>query len=155
MGKVHARVARDLTLYVRQLAWLHAVPKPPEGSRRAQAADKLPQISRLDDLTRRKIEPQMPPNPMPHVIARLIEIGITETNGMGPAPLSWREIDAWQRSTAVRLQPWEARLIRKLSLAYIAEGRRSESETCPPPFRMGVTQREIESEDALLRSILG
>lgn len=97
----------------------------------------------------------MPPNPLPHVIARLVEIGITESAGMGPTPLSWREISEWQRNTCVRLPPWEARLIRQLSLAYIAEGRRAESENCPPPWRAEVTQRERDIAEEKLRMVLG
>lgn len=101
------------------------------------------------------IEPQMPPNPAPHLISRLTEIGLTESTGMGPSPLSWREIEAWQRSTHVRLAPWEARLMRQLSLEYIGESRRAESENCPAPWRSQVTQREREVEEAQLRMVLG
>lgn len=101
------------------------------------------------------IAPKMPPNPAPHIVARLIEIGITETTGMGPAPLSWREIDAWCRRTRVDLAPWEARVIRQLSLAYIAEGRRAESDSCPAPWRTAITQRERDVDEAKLRMVLG
>ena len=97
----------------------------------------------------------MPPNPAPHIVARLIEIGNTDTTGMGPAPLTWREIDAWCIRTRIHLPPWEARLLRQLSLAYIAEGRRAESETCPPPWRAEVTQRERDVAEAKLRMVLG
>ncbi len=97
----------------------------------------------------------MPPNPMPHLIDRLIEIGLTEAAGMGVVPLSWREIEAWQHNVHVALAPWEARLIRKLSVEYVAEGRRAESENCPPPWRAEVTAREREVEEARLRMVLG
>lgn len=136
------------------MAWLHATPKPPEGSRRAQNAT-APKISRLDKMKMDGIAPKMPPNPAPHIVARLIEIGITETTGMGPAPLSWREIDAWCRRTRVDLAPWEARVIRQLSLAYIAEGRRAESDSCPAPWRTAITQRERDVDEAKLRMVLG
>lgn len=136
------------------MAWLNAVPKPPEGSKRAKAAI-APTLSRLDQMKRDKVEPAMPPNPAPHIILRLTEIGLTETNGMGPSPLSWREIEAWQRVTGVHIAPWEARLIRQLSIAYIAEGRRAESENAPAPWRAEVTQREREIEEARLRMVLG
>ena len=89
---------------------------------------------------------------MPHIITRLVEIGLTEA---GSSPLSWREIDAWCARTGVDLAPWEARLIRSLSVAYLAEGRKAESETCPPPWRAGVTQREIDADEAALDALLG
>lgn len=137
------------------MAWLHAVPKPPEGSKRAQYGNQAAKFSRLDRLKRDRVDPPMPPNPMPHLIARLIEIGITESTGMGPSPLSWRELSEWQHNTSVSLAPWEARLLRQLSRAYVAESRRAESETCPPPWRAEVTRRELEAAEASLRMALG
>jgi hypothetical protein len=136
------------------MAWLNATPKPPEGSRRAKAG-QTSKLSRIDQLKRDGVTPTMPPNAAPHIIARLLEIGLTETTGMGPAPLSWREIGEWQRNVSVELPPWEARLLRSLSVAYIAEGRRAESETCPPPWRAEVSQRERDIAEAKLRMLLG
>ena len=95
----------------------------------------------------------MPPNPMPHVIARLLEIGLTGSNGMGPTPLSWGEIDAWTRQTGTELMPWEARLLRQLSTAYISEGRRAENESCVAPWRTTVTVEERQSEHEALLSL--
>jgi hypothetical protein len=106
-------------------------------------------------MKRDKIAPDMPRNPAPHIIDRLVEMGLTESAGMGAAPLSWREIMAWQEGTGVRLMPWEARLIRSLSVAYLAESRAAESENCAPPWWAGVTQRQIETEQARLEAVLG
>ncbi|MCJ8158352.1 hypothetical protein [Sphingomonas sp. LaA6.9] len=101
------------------------------------------------------ITPPMPPNSAPHIIGRLVEIGLTEAAGMGAAPLSWQSIHAWQTVTGIRLAPWEARLIRALSVEYLAEGRRAETENCPPPWRAEVTERERETEVDRLRVVLG
>lgn len=101
------------------------------------------------------IVPKRPPNPAPHIINRLIEIGLTESNGMGASPLSWREIGEWQRSTSIRLPPWEARLIRQLSVEYISESQKAESENCPAPWRTDATAIERKVEEAKLRSVLG
>lgn len=144
-----------MTLYVQQLAWLGTAPQPPAGSKRAEHAKAPNKITRLDRMKADRIKPQMPPNPMPHLTAQLIEIGITQAGGMGPVPLSWQEIEAWRRCTGARLSRWELRLIRSLSVAYIAESRRAESDTCPPPWRGEVTEREREVEDARLRMVLG
>lgn len=137
------------------MAWLHATPKPPPGTKRAKFADQAEKLSRLDQMKKDGVSPQVPPNPAPHIVARLVEIGITETTGMGPAPLSWRELGEWQRITGVALAPWEARLLRQLSLSYIAEGRRAESENCPPPWQAAVTQAERDAAEASLRLVLG
>jgi hypothetical protein len=154
LGKFYEEVGRQLTLFVRMLAWLHATPRPPEGSKREKniGASKL---SRLETLKRDGISPTMPPNPAPALISRLIEIGLTEATGAGPAPLSWREILAWQTATEIKLPPWQARLMRNLSAAYLAESRRAESETCPPPWRAEVTKREQDVELQRLRLVLG
>lgn len=136
------------------MAWLHAVPKPAEGSARAKAAEQN-KLSRLEQMTRQGIRPAMPPNPAPQFVAWFIEMGIVENGGMGPVPLSWTAIAAWQRVTGVTLQPWEARLIRKLSIEYIDQKSRAESESCPAPWRGKVTDRECNIEDAALRRVLG
>lgn len=98
---------------------------------------------------------RMPPNPMPHVVERLMEIGLTEVAGMGVGPISWRSIADWQQSTGIELSRWEARLLRQLSVEYVAEQHRAESETCPPPWRAEVTQREREIGEQQLRMVLG
>lgn len=96
----------------------------------------------------------MPPNPAPLFTDRLIELGLTQAAGMGAGPISWSELDAWQRQTRVAIEPWEARLLRRLSTIYLAESRKAESENCPPPWRTHVTAREREIEEAALRSVL-
>jgi len=137
------------------MAWLNAVPKPDPDSARGKNPAAQTKLTRLEDLKRQKITPRMPPNPAPHIIDRLIEMGITEAAGMGAAPLSWREIVAWQEGTWVRLPPWEARLIRTLSKAYLTESRLAESENHPAPWHSGPEQRVIETEQARLEAVLG
>lgn len=50
--------------------------------------------------------------------------------GMGQAPLSCTEIEAWQRCTQTRLEPWEFSLIRSASNAYVIQ---SVSDDTDPP----------------------
>ena len=154
MGKFQKRLVRDLTLYVQQLAWLHATPKP-DPKDKTPDEDKPPPKSHLEAMKADRIKPALPPNPAPHIIDRLIEIGLTEAAGMGSGPLSWREINEWQAATFVTLDPWEARLIHSLSRDYVAENRAAEDRNRPSPFRAPITQREIELEDEMLRSVLG
>lgn len=132
------------------LGWLHATPVPPKESKRVPS-----KLSRLERMQRDRIDPEMPPNPAPHITGWLVDMGIVEARGMGNAVLSWGEIDAWCRRTRVDLEPWVARLIRHLSAAYIAEGRRAESETCPAPWRTQVSQRERDADEARLSMVLG
>lgn len=102
-----------------------------------------------------KTAPPMPPNPATIIIDRLIEIGLVSGNGMATLPLAWGEINEWQRSTGVDLPAWEARLIRKLSETYIAEGKKAEHEACPAPWRPEGAQRDHKREANILDSILG
>ncbi len=51
--------------------------------------------------------------------------------GMGQAPLSCTEIEAWQRCTQTRLEPWEFSLIRSASNAYVIQ---SVSDDTDPPY---------------------
>ncbi len=155
MGKLQRRLEGGLTLWVRQLAWYHTAPKPDPRSKRGKGDAPVALPTRIEQLKRRKIDPQMPPNPAPHVTDRLIEIGLTEAAGMGAVPLSWREIKAWRESVGLTIEPWEMRLLRRLSAAYLAETRRAESELCPPPWRTQPTAREREIELAELQRLLG
>lgn len=137
------------------MAWLNAVPKPDPDSARGKNPATHSKLSRLEEAKRRKITPKWPPNPAPHIIDRLIEMGLTEAAGMSAVPLTWREIVAWQEGTWVRLPPWEARLMRTLSKAYLAESRLAESENHPAPWHPKLQRREIETEQARLEAVLG
>lgn len=154
MGKVQARICRALTLYVRQLAWLYAVPQPPKGTKQAEKGEPNT-LSRFDQMRRGNVTPQMPPCPMPHFIEWFTDIGMVESGGMGPAPLSWREISEWQANMAVTLEPWEAKLLRELSVAYLSQKGNSECTLDPPPWTAGVTQSEREADEAAIDAVLG
>lgn len=136
------------------MAWLNATPKPPEGSKRAKAGQG-PTISRLEQLKKSKLPVPLPPNPAPHIVDWLVEIGLTEAAGMGAAPISWQAIHAWQVMTGAHIAPWEARLLRRLSVDYLAESRRAESENCPPPWRAPVSPQERDLEVRRLQMVLG
>ncbi len=137
------------------MAWLHATPRPDERPGKPRPEPKTGRLSRLEAMRRDKAPVQMPPNPAPGLVTRLMEIGVSEAAGMGVGPLSWGTIDAWCNRTGVDLPPWEARLLRQLSAEYVAESRRAEDEHCPPPWRGEVTRRDREVEQARLEAVLG
>lgn len=139
---------------MRHMGWLHAIPKPPDGTKRAEIG-KAPKTSRLDQMKADGVVPAMPPNPMPHIVARLIEIGMTSAGGMGPVPLSWTDIGTWQRLTGIELSAWEARTLRQMSVVYVGEKGLAEDENRPPPWHAGVTQQERDITEAKLRMVLG
>lgn len=79
--------------------------------------------------------PRMPPLTVSdHIVGYLFEIGPIVTTGMGTAPISHQEMQAWQHNVGIALEPWQARLIRQLSHDYIAEMQRAEKPDCPAPW---------------------
>jgi hypothetical protein len=75
-------------------------------------------------------EPAMPDCDAQYLIEYLFEIGPTE----GDAPLSHAELQAWQQNTGITLQPWELRLLKKLSLEYLGMYREASEPDCPVPW---------------------
>ncbi|WP_294036265.1 hypothetical protein [Sphingopyxis sp.] len=107
-------------------------------------------------MKRDKINPRMPPNPMPHFIEWFTDIGMVESGGMAAAPLGWTTIANWQQGMAVTLEPWEVKLLRDLSIAYLAQKSNSELTTDAPPWGVpGVTQSERAADEAALEDVLG
>lgn len=137
------------------MAWMGATPRPVRGSRRAETFDAAEATSRLDRMKSMGINPPMPRNPAPHIMDRFVEMGMVEATGAGTGPLSWREIHYWQSNTSVRLPPWEARLMRRLSVDYLAEQRRAEEETCPAPWSDPNSEDMKRAEVAVLDMVLG
>lgn len=73
----------------------------------------------------------LPPNPAPHITDWLLEIGPTGPDGSG---LGWRDLTAWQDITGIVLEPWEARLIKRLSGEYASMRVRGERHDCAAPY---------------------
>lgn len=144
---------------MRQLAWLYSVPQlPPKVKEAAEKAGQKIEpnkLSRFDEMTAGKVSPPMPPNPMPHFILWFTEIGMVEAAGMGSAPLSWREIEAWQRSVRICLTPWQARMMRSLSVAYLAQKAKSELTTDPAPWSASATPSARAADEAALDAMFG
>lgn len=80
------------------------------------------------------IAPSLPWNPLPYIVEFLMEIGPVLPAGMSIGKIEWRDIAAWQDVTGIELEPWEARMIRRLSADYLSEMRRAEKPDAPAPF---------------------
>ncbi len=52
---------------------------------------------------------------------------------MGEGPIGWADMAAWQSLTGIELDAWEARTIRRLSQAFVAQRHESEKPGCPSP----------------------
>lgn len=57
------------------------------------------------------------------------------STGMGPGPITWQELRAWQDGTGVELQPWEARLLINLSREFAGESVAALQADRPAPYQ--------------------
>lgn len=70
-----------------------------------------------------------------HIINYLFEVGPVMSGGMGSIQITNTELRDWQQNIGIRLQPWEARFIRRLSGDYLGESHRAAKEGCPAPWK--------------------
>lgn len=68
------------------------------------------------------------------MLGYLFEVGPNTWAGMGEAPISHAEIQAWQHNTGIALSAWEARTLRRLSVAYVDQLHKSRDPQCPAPW---------------------
>lgn len=71
----------------------------------------------------------LPHNPMPYLVSWWLEIGPMHNEG----PIDWQEMQAWQHATGIELSPWEALMIRRLSIEYLNMKHEARKPDCPPP----------------------
>jgi hypothetical protein len=144
LGKFYEGLGDELIVYVRYLAWLGAVPRDTSTDEardhhtlrrdRRRPPPKPKPKSRQEQMEEDGMLIDMPPNPAPFIIERLMEIGPALGGGMERAPISYTEIENWKVSTWSRLMPWESRMLRRLSVAFVAESHRAEEPDCPAPW---------------------
>ena len=103
------------------LAWLHAPQYTNKGK---------PLKPRLEGYRGKLPEA----GPLGYLLEYLKEIGPAAINGGLPQPVSWQEIDAWQRLTGTCLDSFEAQIIRELSGVYVQMYVKSQKPECPPPW---------------------
>jgi len=133
---------------VRHSAWLGAVPEAAPGAR-ADAA----KLSRRERIERDGAEIEMPPfDDGEYLIAYLYELGPTVAADMGAGPVTFAEMAAWQVARGFELEPWEARLLRRLSVDYLAESHRATERNCPPPWGGSVAVR-VSHDRAAARAL--
>jgi hypothetical protein len=98
--------------------------------------------SRRDEMKADDVEPDMPPVEWGrYLVEYLFEFGPTMAAGMGSAPLAPSEIEAAQRLLGIQLQPWEARLLLRLSREYLEESHRATQYNCAPPWRDPIAEQ--------------
>lgn len=68
-----------------------------------------------------------------HIVNALMSAGPMQAGTMGPAALSWQEIQAWHQSTASPLKPYELSMLRDLSCEYLDQWIKAKDRRCPSP----------------------
>jgi hypothetical protein len=113
-----AQTIEQLTLFVKQAAWLNTIPSKAKRPRRETKSDAMPQIEAGA-----------------HLLEILFEVGPSKSSGMG-AQTGIDEIDlvAWQYNQGISLTPWEAKAVRTLSKEYAHMLGQASDATCPPPW---------------------
>jgi hypothetical protein len=127
LGKFYEELGDELSLYTRQLAWLIARPRSAD----AKPGDTDPP-TRLEEMEGRGEWPDLPPvspalfdNPVatghPVMVQWMLDAGPTEPGSGAAAALSWRALNAWTIGTGIPLEPWQGRLLRRLSSDWLAQ----------------------------------
>jgi hypothetical protein len=134
-----------MVLYVRHLAWLDAIPQ-----RKSKKETPENTVSRRNATLSKGGAIEMPELECgDYLIKHLFDVGPTLVAGMGNGPVTYSEIEAWQRITGIHLLPWEAALLRRLSNEYLSESLAAVEHDRPAPFGTPArirrsTQSEIE-----------
>lgn len=84
-----------------------------------------------------------------YLVGYLLDAGPTVAAGMGAGPLTSKDLMPWCEETGIELQPWEARTLRRLSIAYLNESHQAEKLGCEPPwkptdFKPELTAKQLE-----------
>jgi hypothetical protein len=76
---------------------------------------------------------------MAYLLEMLFEAGPTVATPMGDTPLGWSDLRAYAEMTGTDLDPWEARTLREMSAAYLAERENGKHLLSIPPVRKDET----------------
>jgi len=63
--------------------------------------------------------PELPEDGI-HVWMYFCELSAERGGGMGPNPISSRDIQAWHELNGIQLEPWEVRLIKRLDREFLS-----------------------------------
>ncbi len=123
----------EASLHVRQLGYLHAVPKAPASQSVGRKSEAEP-MSRMQKLKAERRNPVLPDISCQYLVDHLFACGPVGAGAMGPAALSFSEIAQWDRAMGGILQPWEFEALRRLSIDYVSERNKGEKPDAKPPF---------------------
>jgi hypothetical protein len=133
------------------VAWLSTAPERLEGDK-----SNTPLLTRRQQLDNDGEEPELPACDAPELVQYLFEAGPVLYSGMGPVPLTYIEIESWQRIAGQRLTPWECSTLRRLSQAFADQTTKAAKRDCPAPYTSGEpTLAHRKEVDRKLRDFFG
>lgn len=134
------------------MAWWQSMPDPAKDD--TTPAAKRKSRLQMQPETADIYLPPMDPD-FAYLYDTLIEAGPTSTGPGGAIPLTWSDLMAWSAGTGIDLQPWEARTVRALSSAWVAETRRAEDREALAPWAepMSEVARSAASVRAHMRAL--
>lgn len=118
------------------LAWLNTAPRPDKPPQRGDPA--IPTRLEKMRMDRKDVGylPELPEASAPHLLAYLWDAGPTLATSVGAGPLTHSELLAWQHNSGIDLPPWQAQMLRRLSIEYLNERSQAESPDCPAPVAL-------------------
>jgi hypothetical protein len=82
--------------------------------------EHLQQVERQSGLTPLALEGPQFPELLEYVWTAFLLLNHTRGQGFnGPVPISYQEIDAWQRMTQNTLLPWEIEAVKRLDAVFL------------------------------------
>lgn len=103
------------------MVWIHTIPKNA-------------QFSRAEEMEMDGKEIVYPELENSYLVKMLYEeLGACTSTGEHLAPLSWTELESWQRQTGVKLAKYEVEILKKASEAYVAQTVFSKDPACLAP----------------------
>ena len=102
-------------------------------------------LSRRECLSKLRAPVDDAPLPDPavqYLIHWFVESGMMMQGGMAPAPLTWQELESFERGTAYRMTPWERGQIIAMSRAYTGGLSELKDHKAPAPYQSEATKAE-------------
>lgn len=125
---------------MQQAAWLGAELDEQPGLA-SQGAEKKTRLDRDREKHGEDYQPPMPPIEDRFLIDCLNDIGPGfAAGGMGPAMVE-TELLNWQANTGFELEPWQSRMLKRLSVDHYTQRQKSTKPNCPAPW-VGVEQKQ-------------
>jgi len=125
------------------MVWIHATPEK----------DQFTRLENFQFEGKQVIYPEITNNYLVKILYE--DLGACTVTGNGLAPLSWQEIESWQRQVGIELTPFEINTLKKASEAYVSQTVFSRDPKCLPPVKeviVDVADDKVEKIKSLLRS---